>query len=690
MKPRQKQLNFIQRAGMRILFGSQKNTMGVGDGFERGINLFNNASRPTYDELSGFFDDKDENLFKGYLFAAIRNRANAVAQLATEHIKTRWDDEKKTDDHPYLAVIDNSKFSNYFFWNAQPYFLDLKGVSYMLAVRNVTENRVGAIQYFDILNPYHINKNINDATGEYIYTETRKGRVRKIPEDMLITAKTMNPFDLEEGMDIIGAARDAQTLNQKATDYTRNALKKNVGQRGLLSTDVILEPEDFENLKAAVEASAQGEFIYSNGGALKYEDMQIDLDKLALQQINATSLEQLFAVTGLSRTAFGIEQSGITRDTSKTQTERLMRDHTIPTLQVMIDALNQDYRWHYPDEYDQGKPELYIDSPLNVDREADLADANTFKAKAQAAQILISSGFDPDKVVEEVGLPPITFVGIPEPIVVESENKVVKNVLAPQLESIVEGKRTTLENDVQNIQRKIVTSAAKNYRESQNALTEDDLLTKEEREEYETEIEVLIAAFFASVIPLFATQTTRERFKQFQLPSAFKMTPAINKFIKAHAEAVAASHINTVMGTIYKAARAAQADGLGIDEATRKIYNAYNDTISKEQARRIAQTESNRSMAQAQYEADKQFIKQNNLGARAYKQWITRSANPCPYCTSLASQPPIPFGDAFIGKNGSITVDEDGTTRTYVANFETIESGTLHPHCQCIYTLIIR
>lgn len=698
MSRQQKQLNFIDRVGLatRVLFSSNKNTIGRGDGIE----LFNNLATRGGVHDWGLRTDNDQELYKGYLYSAIHNRAIATAQLATDHLKTRWDDPEKEDSHPYLDIIDKSNFSNYYFWVSQPHFLDLKGVSYILAVRNANGERYGAVQYFDVINPYNVQKNINSASGEVIYTETRDGGMRKLPEHMIIEARNFNPFDTSSGLAMIDAARDAQVLNRDASDYTRNALRDNVGQRGLLSTDVILDEKDFQNLKSGVEAnsgSGVGKFIYANGGALKYSDMQIDLDKLSLDKINNVSLEGLLAVSGMSRTAFGLEQSGVTRETGKVQTDRLTRDHIIPMLQVMIDALNQDYRSKYPELYEtSGKPNLYIDSPLKADREAELADANTLKAKAETVKVLIDAGFDPAEAREAVGLPEMNFVGLPT--VAPATNAVTKNALAdPKLDGLVAAKQASLEVDIINIQSRIVTSAAKNYETVKNALSEDELLTKAEKNEYEEELLVAISTFILGVFPLFAGQTIRQRVKEYQKPGTFNLSGAIRKLVRSHAQDVAQSHINTIMDTIYSVARKASSDGLGTAETVARIHQSYNDTISKEQARRIARTEANRSVASAQYEADKQFLSQNELGGKAFKRWVTRSSNPCSFCSELEKQTtvsPIPFNDYFVPKNSTVEVTEDNdgdsTTKTYVAGFESVGSGTLHPNCSCIYELIIK
>jgi hypothetical protein len=96
----------------------------------------------------------------------------------------------------------------------------------------------------------------------------------------------------------------------------------------------------------------------------------------------------------------------------------------------------------------------------------------------------------------------------------------------------------------------------------------------------------------------------------------------------------------------------------------------------------------------AQFEADKQFLAENDLTAKAFKKLVTRSANPCPFCLAQAARPAIPFDEAFanIGDVLTATVTlEDGTTsvRKLPITYETVEAGNFHPRCSCVYQLII-
>jgi hypothetical protein len=76
--------------------------------------------------------------------------------------------------------------------------------------------------------------------------------------------------------------------------------------------DLALDPEAFKNFKARLMNKTEGEPVFAVGeGALSYDDMQTDLNKAALDKVDEVYLNNLIAVTGNSKTMFGIEQSGL-------------------------------------------------------------------------------------------------------------------------------------------------------------------------------------------------------------------------------------------------------------------------------------------------------------------------------------------------------------------------------------------
>lgn len=350
----------------------------------------------------------DEESYTGYSYAAINKRANKVAYLALNNIKTRgtkqaMDAARAKEEelkHPYLSVIDESPtFSNFKFWHDIAAYLDLEGVYYLMVIRNFANDgsntRYGNIQAFKMLNPYNIRRIKNKETlaiGGYV--EAREGLVREIPPEMIIEIRDLNPFNEDDPFSMIDAAKGSQYTLKQAGDYTRHSLKNNMAAPGIISTDMLLEPEQFSNFVSRVTNQEKGLPLFGNGvGAITWDSMQIDLDKAALDKINEINRSELFAVSGVGKTNMAIEESGTTRETAKVQKDILTEDQIMPRLQSILDAFNQDYKNNYSNEYSKNKFEMYLDNPLGSDREAELKDIQIRKDSLSLYDSLVAMGY---------------------------------------------------------------------------------------------------------------------------------------------------------------------------------------------------------------------------------------------------------------------------------------------------------
>lgn len=385
----------------------------------------------------------DESFYQGYSYAAINVRANKLADLAINNIVTTGNDETKEHTHPYLEIIDKSKtFSNYNFWHNISTYLDLEGVYYLLAIRNVQGDRIGNIQNFKLTNPYNIRRVINEETGEIGgYVEHKRGMTRELQPQLIIPIQKLNPFDEDTAFAMTDAAKEYQFTLKQASDYTRHALKNNINTPGIISTDVILPQEQFENFKARVTNQEKGMPIFGNGaGTIKWEPMNVDLDKSSLQNINEINRSTLFAVSGVGKTIMGIEESGTTRETSKTQRNLFIENHVAPQLQLIIDALNQDYKNYYDKEYEKSGYEMVIDIDLDVDKNAELLEKqidlqvlDNKKAELELYDALRAKAFTDESILDYI----------------KGEIEVTELVVDKKLEAELEEKRRALEEKMQ-------------------------------------------------------------------------------------------------------------------------------------------------------------------------------------------------------------------------------------------------
>ena len=680
----------------------------------------------------------DEDLYTGYGYGAIKRIANGTAQLAVSNLNTNAattiQDRAKAARteviHPYLELINSSKsFSNYWFWFVNSIFLDLEGVSYILVIRNVEGGRVGKVQEFKLLNPYNVVRVRSQSDPNTIggYVETVDGFTREIPKEMIIDIRELNPFNWNEPFAMTDAAKDSSFTLKQASDYTRHSLKNNMSAPGIISTDVILGDDEFKDFRARIVGQEKGEPIFANGkGTVDWKDMQVDLTKSALDKITDVSRESFFAAAGVSKTMMGIEQSGVTRDSSKAQKDLFTEITVIPRLQLIIDALNQDYKNYYDNTTDQYN--IYVDNPLGIDKDGEIKDVDIRTSSYELFNSLVNKGYSADVAakyaegaitLEELGeptnAPVMPLSGIlggsgdneednneAEPTedtpTSESHNiehdhqlEAIHNQFDEESQGIINQQQAVLQNAVVNIEEQL-TLAVLNKVTKNNYKTESDIIDPQAKKEALNDLELVIAAFYGIIIPLYASTVLSRRTKEFGMTASFKLDPATKRYIKTTANKASQSHVKTVLDDLLQSVQQASLEGATQQEMIAAIRQEYN-TISANRAKTIARTETNRAFTRSQFEADSQFIKANDLEGRAYKKWITRSDNPCPLCQAKAAEPPIPFKTAFaeLGDELTAVYEQDGKTKVLkqTVGFEDVEAGNLHPNCSCAYQLII-
>jgi len=650
----------------------------------------------------------DRDIYTGYSYAAIRNRSNKVAKTALDYVYTDSNDDKM---HPYLQLIDTSPtFSVYQFWNTISTYLDLEGVFYLMAVRNIATSDTGVTRYgnvkeFKLLNPYNIRRVLDKDTLKVAgYVETKSGMSREIPPEMIIDIRELNPFSDNEPFALTDALKESQFTLKTSGDYTRHTLKHNINAPGILTTDVILDDKEFTNFVERVKSHTKGEPLFGNGsGAINWSDMNIDLSKAALKDINEQNRETLFSVAGMSKTTMGIEQSGVTRETSKTQADLLIEYHILPRIQLIIDALNQDYKTKYNDEYIRNEYKIVVQDPTANDMDKSIKQVDLSDSRLELYNKLLLLGYDQETasqyVNDEIGVDLLPEVELPKIEIPkdEAENKIQKNKLdfkEKQKKGLIQQQQGSLQNAVVNIETELVADfiagvrklTAKTINAIDSETNPDDFVNKKDQKEKINDLAVVLLGFYGVIMNWKASEVMRARTTKYALDGVFNLNNDVKKYIKNLSKNVAESHIETVMDDLYKIAYEAAKKGMSQIEIINEIKNKYSYDISETRAKTVARTETNRAFTRAQYEADKQFIDQNDLQGKVFKQWHTRSDNPCEFCQALEDEGLVPFEDTFRDIGQSITVDG----KSLDVNFESLEAGNAHPNCSCDYELVIK
>ncbi len=368
----------------------------------------------------------DEDFYSGIGYAVINKRANRSVTLGKNFLFTQAKDEMQKDandkglqlQHPYLTLIrDSIDFAERDFWYDISTYLDLEGIYYLMAVRAVAGNTVGNIQKFSLLNPYWVRPVINSdgQLGGYVENNPHLGS-REIRKELIIPIKLLNPFDPQKTYSLADAARDSQFTIKQANDFARESINGNLNAPGILSSAIELPDDQFDNFVSRVKNHGKGEPLFGNGaGTVSWVDMQTDLDKAALDKINSINRDALLAISGLSKTGIGVEESGTGREVSRTQKDDFTENAIMPQIENIIDALNLDYRKYYNAQYEKNKYNITLDNPLETDRDAEQADVEIRDSQFTLLQSLLSAGYDYEVASKYAkGLITVTDLGEPK------------------------------------------------------------------------------------------------------------------------------------------------------------------------------------------------------------------------------------------------------------------------------------
>ena len=471
----------------------QKNNFTRGNDFLKYGNR--NILYPTWSDVQ--LEKKDE--YKGYAYAAIQKRSNKVARLAKENLRTWANDStlakaqkiNMTLTHPYLRLIESSTtFSQKKFWKDISMYLDLRGVYYLGVVRGILEQEgeepiYGDAKEFILLNPYEITRIVNKDGEVGGYLEVKPdGRSREWGVHQIIEMRESKPENQEQTFSMVDAAKESLYTISQATDYARQTLNGNLNAPGIISTDVILQDEDFANFIARMKNSQKGEPIFGNGsGAIKWQPMQVNLDQAALTNIKAGSRDEFFAVSGTSKTILGIEESGTTRETSRTQTELFISEVAEPRLEDIIDYLNLDYKSKYPSQYRTYGYLIEVVASTSKDYDASIKAVQLKREEYQLAQDMMDMGYTKESAIQyakgEIDLDQIQEIEFEVAKEEAQEEAILEEISSDTPQDGESGSEEIIEDPAEE-QPAEENSVEKNEADKSVVLNEDDELVFEE------------------------------------------------------------------------------------------------------------------------------------------------------------------------------------------------------------------
>jgi HK97 family phage portal protein len=246
----------------------------------------------------------------------------------------------------------------------------------------------------------------------YIYLGP-DGEQIPLQTDEVIQIRRPNPLDPYRGIGPVQSILADIDSAKYSAEWNRNFFINGAGPGGILQVEKRLGDDEFNELVTRWREQHQGVAnahrvaIVEQGQWIDSTYSMRDMQFSELRGVQRDIIREAFA--------FPKGELGTVDDVNRANAEAgalmLARGHTVPRLQRIKNALNNDF---LPLFGTTGKGlEFDYESPVPDDREADDAELT---AKSNAASVLVQAGWDAAAVLDVVGLPDMPFSA---PIVVQ-------------------------------------------------------------------------------------------------------------------------------------------------------------------------------------------------------------------------------------------------------------------------------
>jgi HK97 family phage portal protein len=244
----------------------------------------------------------------------------------------------------------------------------------------------------------------------WIYTGM-DGQMVPLGVDEIIQIRQPHPLDPYRGFGAIQAIMAEIETSALSAEWNRNFFRNGARPMGVIQlpansrakSDEITEfkqhwREQFQGVRNAHRVA-----VLENGA--EWKDTQFSARDMQFTEMRKATREDIREAFGISKTMLG-QTEEVNRATAEAAIMVFRRDKLKPRLTRWQQALNNDLLPMYG-RLGEGV-EFRFDAQIPTDATSEAA---LLKARAEAAQRLTVTGWDPDEVLAEVGLPPMTWKG---------------------------------------------------------------------------------------------------------------------------------------------------------------------------------------------------------------------------------------------------------------------------------------
>jgi HK97 family phage portal protein len=250
----------------------------------------------------------------------------------------------------------------------------------------------------------------DDYLVGYIY-RSPSGETVPLQLDEVILEKMPDPEDPYRGCGPVAPLLPNIQQIRYATEYQRNLFLNGAEPGGIITVPNKLRDTEFKELVNRWRESHQGWTRAGRVGVLEngntYAPSGINNRDLEYGQLRLNARDEIREAWRIHKAMLGTSDD-VNRANAETAKEIFDNDLIVPRLDRRRDTLNFKLLPMFGDD----RVEFDYEPPVQISREEDNLE---LQAKAEAAQRLVDSGYDPQDVLEAVGLPEMKFVGVTAP-----------------------------------------------------------------------------------------------------------------------------------------------------------------------------------------------------------------------------------------------------------------------------------
>lgn len=245
-----------------------------------------------------------------------------------------------------------------------------------------------------------------DFISGYVYNAPDGEKV-PLGTDQVVMVRVPNPMDPYRGMGAVQTILTEAYSIEAAAAWSAKFFENSAEPGGIIEIPEGMDDDQFKQFQQRWTDTHKGVNNAHRVGLLengaKWVNNSFNMRDLQFAELSGVKREVIREALGMSKTMLGLTED-VNRATAEAAEFVFAKWFLVPRLERIRDALNNDFLPMFGAAGESVEFDFVSPVPEDLDREA-----NERTSKVQAAVALVGAGFDPEEVLDSMGLPPMEF-----------------------------------------------------------------------------------------------------------------------------------------------------------------------------------------------------------------------------------------------------------------------------------------